>query len=420
MDQIWFGSRGTQASNSATQYNSVVGGLGWSATETNVAMICPSAGKVGNLRVALEDAPGAGNSWTFALMVDGVASALTVTISGTGTTGSDVSNKVSISAGETVSLRQIPSSTPTATVPRFTMVFTGNVANESVIMAWNGAIALNSGADEYQPMHVGVGGARSTTELDMQQMCAAPGTIKNMYVKLTAAPDPGDTDGYTFTARKGGASQSLTVNITGDSTTGNDTVNSFSVAAGDLLNHLIEPSATAPSATPNAAISVTFVADTDGESLVMGGSDDDIHASITEHILLIPFADANWGAGEEAQRTILDACILRKLYVELENQPGSGNSFAFTTRIHLNDPSDPSGLYSDGNLSVTISDTSTTGNDTSNTDIMVASESIVIQSAPTSLPTVGQAKWGCVMFIGNVASVNPGNLITKLEAAGII
>ncbi len=414
MDQVWFGTRGTSISNTATRFNSVIGGLGWAASEPQSTMVCPSAGTIKTLKVELETAPGSGKSWAFTLMVDGVASTLTVTIADSAVSGSDLVNQVSISAGQFMTLRSIPSGTPADTGPKFTMVFTGTTAKESVIMAAGGP-TLNSAANEFAPISIFSGFDHSTTELDRQQMCAGSGTIKNLYVKLSA--DPGtDPDAYRFTVRLNGVSQTLTTTITANDTTGNDTVNSFTVSPGDLLSVLVEPLNT-PSASPRCSISVTFVADTNGESLLLAGSDDDIHFSATEHFGIIGFPDDNWGVGEVTRRTILDTCVLRDLYVELENSPGAGNSYVFSTRILLDSSTDPNATYSDGNMSVTISGTDKTGNDTVNSDSLVPGESIVIQSLPDSLPTIGQAKWGMVMFIGPAFKAR-GNMLIRAMVAG--
>lgn len=415
MDQVLFARRLQNTANTATRFNSITGGIGWITTESVVFRVCPSSGKIKNLRVVLETSPGSGKSWAFTLMVDSVASALTVTISDSATIGSDLSNQVSVTAGQVVTIRAIPTGTPTQPVIGFTTIFTGDTAKESLIMGSTNGLGLNSAATAFWPISIGPGSADPTSELIAQQLCAGAGTIKNLYVQLTA--DPGtDPDAYRFTLRKNGVSQSLTTTITANDTTGNDTSNSFTVAAGDLLTLFVEP-LNSPSVEPNAIWGVTFVADIDGESLIVSGSDDNLPNTTTEHYRIQFVNDTSWGVGEESRRNALDTCILRNLYVELENAPGTGNSFVFSLRISSDEPPV---TFGDGNLSVTISDSATTGNDTSNSESIAPSQAVVIQANPDSVPTVGQAKWGMVMFIGNVASVNPGNLITKLEAVGII
>lgn len=415
MQSLWWGNLGDSTHTTNTEFSLVTGRAGWNATENRRYQVCPSDGTVSKLKLVLETAPGSGNSFAFTLRVNEADSSLTVTISGSDTSGSDLSNQVSVSAGDTVSMQSVPTGGPTVGIAKFTMIFTGDVSNESVLMATNAGAALNASATEYDVVQHLTGLGPVATELDAQQLCAGAGTIKNLYVKMSASAGS-DPDAYRFTLRKNGVSQSLTVTITATATTGNDTSNSFSVAAGDLLTLLIEP-LNAPSASPHAAWGVTFVADTDGESLVMCGNSDDIHTSNTEHASVAGATGLQWGTGggsEEANRTLLDTCVMRDLYVSLENAPGSGNSFTFSTRIN------PGIGYSAGNLAVTISDASTTGNDQSNSDSMNPGDSMVIRCTPSSLPTVGQAKWGMVIFIAVAATSGKGSLITRMEAAGFI
>ncbi len=409
MDQVLFSRRLQTGPADATQYNSITGGIGWIGTESTVHRVLPSSGKVHDLRVILETAPGAGKSWEFTLIVDGIASDLTTTISDTDTSGADLTNQVSVSAGQTVTMREVPSGTPSRPTVGFSTIFTGDTAKESVVMGNSNALGLNSAADAFWPISVGPGFGDPANELAAQQLCAGAGIIKNLYIKLSA--DPGTSpDAYRFTLRKNGASQSLTTTITANDTTGNDTVNSFSVSPGDLLSLLVEPLNT-PSVQPNAAWSVTFVADTNGESLIISGSEDDIHAIDTEQYNLQFINDTAWGVGNN--KNAFDTCVLRDLYINLENAPGSGKSYKFDLRISTDEPP---ATFPLGSLSVTIADLATTGSDTSNSESLQPWQAVDIQSAPAGNPTVGQAKWGLIMFIGPAGA--RGNLVIRAMVAG--
>lgn len=71
-------------------------------------------------------------------------------------------------------------------------------------------------------------------ESSINQPVPYAGTIKNLYVIITAAPGGATT--RTFTLRKNGGSQTVTVTIADPATTGSDTAHSFTVAAGDLID----------------------------------------------------------------------------------------------------------------------------------------------------------------------------------------
>lgn len=73
-------------------------------------------------------------------------------------------------------------------------------------------------------------------------LCA--GTIKNLYVYLDGAPGVGQS--YTCTMRKNGSDQTVVATISGSGTnTGNDTIHTFDVAAGDGFGLKVVTSATA-------------------------------------------------------------------------------------------------------------------------------------------------------------------------------
>jgi hypothetical protein len=86
-------------------------------------MTSPIAATAAKLYVTVNNAPGTGKLWTFTLMVNGSATALTCTISAAATTCSDTSHAVAIVAGNTLSI-QITSTAPGgATQMRFAMGF---------------------------------------------------------------------------------------------------------------------------------------------------------------------------------------------------------------------------------------------------------------------------------------------------------
>ncbi len=247
MEQVIFGGGYGVLDDTDNTYASLVGGINWTTTESWYKRVVSTGGTIKNLRVKLNDSPGAGKSYDFTLMLNGNPSALTVHIHDTDTSGADTVNEVAVVAGDTIYLKCVPTDTPTVRYATWTSVFKGTTANESLILG--GTIyPLDVTNIEYVQV-MGPTTFPDTTENNHRQICPTAGTIKNLYVGLTE--DPGtDPDAYRFTLRKGGVSQTLTVTITADNTTGNDTANEVSVVAGDVLTLMIEPLNT-PSGTPS-------------------------------------------------------------------------------------------------------------------------------------------------------------------------
>ena len=399
MEQVIFGGTTNAALDpTATEYNSIMGAYSWNGTLFNAQKLISTSGKIKRMRIKLIGAPGEGKDYTFALMVNGAPTALTVEIADTATSGTDLVNEIDVAAGDTVSLRCVPTGTPTARRAWWSFIFESSTANESLIMGGTQIATLSAVAVGYVRV-MSTGPHISATENEMRQVCPTAGTIKNLYVELDI--DPGTApDAYRFTLRKGGVSQALTVTITADDTTGNDTANEVEVAAGDILTVLIEP-LNGPSATPKAHWGMTFVADTDGESIILGGSENDLHATNTESIGII--GRWVWNVSEVYYPSIGQACALKKLYVLLSAAPGADKDYDFTVRI-----GDP---LADSNIVVNIGDAATTGNSGVLEDTMSDDELIMLRCVPTNTPGVADAYWGLVSYIPVPAPVADGELI---------
>ncbi len=101
---------------------------------------------------------------------------------------------------------------------------------------------------------------------------------------MSLSADPGtDPDAYTFTLRKNGADTGLTCTIVADATTGNDTTHTVSVVAGDVLTMAAVPVSTPATTNIIVSFGMTFLADIDGESIILGGLSDDLSNSATEY-----------------------------------------------------------------------------------------------------------------------------------------
>jgi len=410
MEQVIFGGDYDILHDTNTEYNTL-GGAGnfWRATDAGSHQLISTDGVIKNLRVKLNDSPGEGTHYDFTLMLNGNPTALTLEIADAATSGSNTVNEITVTGGDRVSIECNPDSTPTARYASWTTVFEGANANESLILGASPPGALNQAAITYA--QVMGASAPSATESLYRQVCPTAGTIKNLYVWLAA--DPGDigVDAYRFTLRVGGVSKTLTVTITADATTGNDTSNEVAVVAGDVLTMMIEPLET-PGVTPEFAWSMTFVADTDGESIVIGGSYQDLDDTDTEYNRLTGNVATAWTA-TEAQRYMLgQECTLKKLYVLLSDSPGAGNKYDFTIRI----------AGASSNVVATVDGENTTGNSAELEDTVSNDEYVGLEVNPDSTPTVRDAYWGLVSYRAPPVGLEnkSANMAAKMVAAGLI
>lgn len=397
MEQVIIGGINNPLDDTDTEYNHLHSGETWSTSESFMQEVVSTGGKIKNLFVELDDSPGADNNYVFTVRVDGSGVGCpTCTIADAATSGSDTTNEIAVSAGDLVCIECVPTGTPTARKARWSVMFEGTTANESLLLGSSGLGAggqLNPAATEYN--QATGGDDWTTTENNFRQVCPTGGVIKNLYVRLST--DPGtDPDAYRFTLRYDGANSDdgegnpLQVTIVADSTTGHDTTHEIAVAAGHILTIMCEPLDT-PSGTPIATWGMTFVATTDGESIIMGGSDGDLDRNATEYNYLAAQKGAAWNDTESSNYQLAQECTLKKLYILLSGSPSQDDNYTFTVR--LNGTSPGSGLV------VTIADAATTGNDTTNTIAVSDSNELNLMVVPTSSPDSRDAYWGLVCYI---------------------
>ena len=93
-----------------------------------------------------------------------------------------------------------------------------------------------------------------------------------------------------------------------------------------MLSIFADKSLTAPSTKVSSGL--TLEATTDGESALMFGTDDNLPATTTEYIQIV-VTGYTWN-GTEVDRTLMgQTCIIKDLYVQLENAPNTNKSFVF-------------------------------------------------------------------------------------------
>ncbi len=136
---------------------------------------------------------------------------------------------------------------------------------------------------------------------------------------------------------------------------------------------------------------MTFVADIDGESIVLAGTiNEPIEAE--KYIYLANHPYGGWSATESERYQLGQSCILKKLHVLLSAAPDVGKSYTFTLRK-------PGNGQADGNLVVTITGDATTGNDVTHTDAISDDDYIDLKATPANTPNVADAYWGVVCYI---------------------
>lgn len=406
MEQVLFGGYHDLTHTAIVEHNSIIGGDTWWNIENYRHEIVSTDGKLKHLRVKLTGPPGAGNWVDFTLYVNGYRTDLTLEIADAATTGANMEDEVPVTAGDRISLECHPWSFPTEAYATWSLVFEGDNAKESLILGGSGD-NLNNAATEYAQVMCAYC-AYTNIEDSFRQVVPTSGTIKNLYVYMTE--DAGvDPDAYRFTVRLNGATvaQSPIVTITAPATTGNDVAHNLVVVAGDILTLMIEP-LNGPASTPRAAWGLTFVADIDGESIILGGTLNSLHVTNTEYNYL-QSSGGIWTVNENERYQLGQICILKKLNILLTDTPGAGNSFEFTVRV----------AGADSGLVCKISNLETTGHSSVSAKADIANDDYVdLEVVPISTPFSGvDAYWGLVCYTGTVESKYTPKIATFAIAA---
>mgnify|MGYP001590094519 CR=1 FL=1 len=227
-------SRGITSDTTGNDYFHFGGGSSTSLGTTTYSTVFPTNGVIDKMYVT-SGAPGVGNSRDITLMVNGVDSALTCNMAGTAGNCNDVSNTVSISAGDEVVMHEAITGTVTSTTINVAMRFVPTISGESVMLSTGGNHS-NAG-NRYQNTHGYI--LNSSSETAVYSVAPIAFTWKKLYVAFATAPGTGNSRAYT--ARIGGASQSLTASVADTGLTANDPSNTVSVAVGDLIDWITIP-----------------------------------------------------------------------------------------------------------------------------------------------------------------------------------
>ena len=405
MEQVISGGYYNLLNPSSTEYNTLASGYLWDGALGRNNKIISTDGTLKNLYIKLSAAPGASKQYEFTVMLNGSATDLSVIIADANTTGNNTSDEIVVTGGDKVELRCDPTDTPATGTAAWSVMFSGDVDAESLILG-GGNGANNTSETRYAQISGGIANW-GTTEVNHTQIIPTDGTIKNFYVELQNVPDTGGSDGYRFTVRIGAASPAngLVVEITGDDLTGNDLVNTISVSAGDRVTVMCEPIGT-PAASARTFMGATFLADVDGESIVLGGSSDTLNSSTTEYHNVLPWTNDTWSATEASKVQLGQLCVITKLYVDLSAAPGAdGDKYTFTLRV----------AGADTNVVTEVQDADTTGNSGSLADSVANGENMGVQSVPDVTPSTPVAYWGFVSYIPPPITYTADTVITAVD-----
>lgn len=401
MKRVLYARSVTAPSNSATSYANPAQSMAFSTTLAARTVPWIVAGTFDNFIVTLDVAPGAGKSWVFTLVINGSDTGITVTISDSATTARDILHTATIAVNDTVTLKAVPSGTPTTPGTRgvrTSLEFTGTtIAQSGYAIAGD---ALSTAAVRYTGLFDG--DAYGTVATDVHNVAAAAGTITGMRATVSAQPGVGKS--WTHVIYKNGVKQDGTGGTVNTTVTISDTATaasaSFSlvVVGGDTFYVEVTPAGTPAAAT--GSVACAFTATTDGESQACGVFRGNPFTASTQYTFPMNNAQTSFVDTTEANMVFLGsvtAFSLTKLYVVLNGTPGSGKSYTFSTRLNSTSPG--------GVQSAAVTDLNTTASDTTGTIAIVDGNTFDIRVVPAGTPT--SRHWSFGMIQTGAALLSP-------------
>ena len=263
------GTGATPLAVNGTNYFSLYGNSGYTATEADSMFVAPTAGVLSQFACRVSVAPGNGGgtqSHIFTVMQNSLATAMVITISEASVTGTDP-DTVTVVAGETYSIRHTVTASDPASgaIGWCSVTFSPTVSDEFVLATSHNTDTLNPAATEYTRIMSANAGIDATESTHAQY--GVPLVVKNIRTLLQTAPANGaDVQSYTFTFRDDGADTPPRMTVSEAETTATASA-LWPTELGSILNWKI-----VPAGTPAASVHTLSMTCTLGAARIQGAT----------------------------------------------------------------------------------------------------------------------------------------------------
>jgi hypothetical protein len=361
---------------------------GWTAAEGIVGAPVSEDITITGFYVYIATAPGSGKSWDFYIKQNGSNTSANVNIADSATSGS-WTGSVSITAGDLIYLSSVPTGSPTSAGHVDWYVYYETTGKSFIMLGGSFQTTATTGTRYMLPTSTS-GSSVSSSSTSFEVVMPADGTITAFYV---ATPDgsPGSGKSYAVSVLKNDTTDVITATIA-DTNTSASATGSESFSAGDTLIIKCTPSGTPTARRITCCMSITPSAL--GECYFGFGSANLPSNSGTTYEQTNGDG-GGWVASESARyMSSLPPETVRKLHWKASTAPGSTRSWTLTLRDSSSDTS----------ITSTISESNTTGSDTSNSVTLTGggaynSWKMVPSSSPVPYAMTGGAHIGYVIYI---------------------
>ena len=271
--QVFLGGTSDNMSSSNLEYTGIIypgfgAYLNWGTSEASRQSPASDSGTLRNLYVELDGSPGTGNSYEFTLRVNGANSTLTCIISDDETTCADETHDVTVAQGDLLAMEYDPDSSPTGRDAKIISTeFEGDTDKASL---YGGSIASDlSGGTRIFTYPNGNNGP-SAASITKKMLNPIDGAIDEFCVNMGTLGD--STFIWSIYLNE---AEIVASRITLDSGTTNNCISNLAIdiEPEDLvIISAIESSGTTGTYI-NSSYGYSVIADTDGESIISGTSD---------------------------------------------------------------------------------------------------------------------------------------------------
>ena len=285
--------------------------VAWTSDETNQKTVWPASGTINNLRVELDTSPGAGNSFTHTIRVNGATPATPTQAVCTNTVNcSDTTNATTITAGDEVSFESIPTSGPSTGDVQWSVIWNPTTADETVLVGGTVANALATSGTQYLTAHaISVPQAASW---DASTLVPTGGTFKSLYVELGTAPGAGTTRTFAF--------GTVDCTISETATVCNSAADTQAATAGQAYTLTSTVSGTPAASTVRYGI--VFVPTTSGQFIFNYASSDNTPTSATEYNNIAAGVELIWTGTQTDRAVLANDFTMKNMYFEVEADLG--------------------------------------------------------------------------------------------------
>jgi hypothetical protein len=386
------------------------GGM-WGLASAEIQCHCPwpSAGAIRHVRIKLATAPGLGKTWTFVVRQAPAGTttfadtAITFSIVDTAIQGEDLTHSITVAPGDLLTLQWTASVGITgSSFAALSFEFESSTTNESGYTHPPGALhtaGTRIGGlfwSDYSTSTQDVWTDSATHPVAaVENVLPCDGVITSMLFHVNQSPG-GGTAGwesaiYLNGVKQDGTGATVDTRVTHQGS-GLDSSASFSlpVVTGDAV--YVEVTAlNTPASFLLGQIAVTFVADTNGESIVGGVH---LNSSITGSVRYMYANNQGLTSATETERLLVGnatSFTLAKLRADCVTAPGTGASRAF--QIRKNQAATA--------LEAVVSGTNTTGSDMTDTVRIDSADTFGMEITPTNTPADSYVKWSAVLTVVN-------------------